>query len=362
MIFFELSSGSGILTGFSPSITQTPSATNLTVAGGFDNFRTASMSLSLIVFKAWTALSNAGSASSKSACTESTSICTVSASFCATAASAPTTSSCSLTPGNFASISSMSLSVATWASAKTGWRSVSSTCIVATLSSAPASCLRPFWYRSLPAVIFSRCSARASLNATINSKYDVGVTYVIRPCSDKNSAARSWAFVWKVMHMSTIAGLTSSSNFTSFKNFSATANRASPGHAVNQSMAQQFTREGNNRRRSLNADPIGEKARIICKYCLTRWMKYAYSCNGDMSPAARPNCSFAKGRTFSQIATRSSEGNILGTSPAFNMLFMSSTKDSIEICVSLNKNTNGRSPAPASINTVLRSSRHSVMP
>mmetsp|Transcript_6590 Transcript_6590/g.16754 ORF Transcript_6590/g.16754 Transcript_6590/m.16754 type:complete len:271 (+) Transcript_6590:2935-3747(+) len=270
MIFFELSSGSGILTGFSPSITQTPSATNLTVAGGFDNFRTASMSLSLIVFKAWTALSNAGSASSKSACTESTSIWTLSASSCATAASAPTTSSCSLTPGSFASISSINLSVATCASAKTGCKSVNSTCIVATLSSAPANCLRPFWYRSLPAVIFSRCSASASLNATINSKYDVGVTYVIRPCSDKNSAARSWAFVWKVMHMSTMAGLTSSSNLTSLRNFSATARSASPGQAVNQSMAQQFTKEGNNRSRSRKAEPMGENARMMCRYCLTR--------------------------------------------------------------------------------------------
>ena len=67
----------------------------------------------------------------------------------------------------------------------------------------------------------------------------------------------------------TIAGRTSSLNETSFRNFSATAKRASPGQAVNQSMAQQLTSEGNNLNLSRKAEPIGENANMMCRYCFT---------------------------------------------------------------------------------------------
>ena len=46
---------------------------------------------------------------------------------------------------------------------------------------------------------------------------------------------------------------------------------------------------------------------------------------GVMSFAALPNSDLAKGRTASQIPARSSDGNMLGTSPEFSMLLMSST-------------------------------------
>ena len=105
----------------------------------------------------------------------------------------------------------------------------------------------------------------------------------------------------------------------------------------------------------------------------------------------------AKGRTFFEMATRSADGKIFAprlceetvtmpsrrrrqrdavsrrryrryfekfkfifhaeSAPAFSMLLMSSTKPSLAICVSLNRNTSGLSPAPASMSTVFRSSR-----
>mmetsp|Transcript_25199 Transcript_25199/g.84728 ORF Transcript_25199/g.84728 Transcript_25199/m.84728 type:complete len:321 (-) Transcript_25199:604-1566(-) len=320
------------------------------------------MSLGLIVLSALTASSIAGSASSRSAWTSSTCFCTTSASACATAASAPTEASWSRTPGSFSSISAMSASVSSCDCFRTGCRSVSSCCIEATLDSADAS-----WVKPLPYLFFcwSTSSLRwpsAILKATISSRYDVGVTYVMRPADDLNSAARVMTSWWKFWHASTIAGRKMLSRSTSARNLSATATRASPGHAVNQSMAQQLTSDGNLRRRSLNASPMGENARMMWSCCLTRWTKNAKSWRGVMSAAARPNFSRAKGRTSSQMATFSSFGKRFGTSPEFNMLLMSSTNDSEFICVSLNKNTSGRSPAPASRSTALRSSRHSTWP
>lgn len=60
-------------------------------------------------------------------------------------------------------------------------------------------------------------------------------------------------------------------------------------------MAQQLTREGNFRKRSLKASPMGEKARTICKLALTLLKKYAYSSAGDISMALFPKTFFAKG-------------------------------------------------------------------
>lgn len=64
----------------------------------------------------------------------------------------------------------------------------------------------------------------------------------------------------------------------------------------------------------------------------------------------------------SQMATLSSLGKMLGTSPELSMLLMSSTNDSLMIWVSENKNAIGVFPVPAPLRTVFRSSRHSVCP
>ena len=60
---------------------------------------------------------------------------------------------------------------------------------------------------------------------------------------------------------------------TSAKIFEATASSASLGHSRNQSMVQQLTSEGNCRSRSLNASPMGEKHRMMCRFALQLAMK-----------------------------------------------------------------------------------------
>mmetsp|Transcript_24209 Transcript_24209/g.81623 ORF Transcript_24209/g.81623 Transcript_24209/m.81623 type:complete len:217 (-) Transcript_24209:125-775(-) len=174
--FFDGSSASGTLTGFSPSMTQMASATSLTVAGGFASLRTSSISEGLIVSSAFNASFRAGMASSRSAWTSSTCFWTTSASFCAAAASRPTTDSSCRTPGSLASISAINLSVSICDCFRTGCRSVSSCCIVATLDSAEANCSRPLLYRSRCPATVARLFPSASLKARISSKYDVGVT------------------------------------------------------------------------------------------------------------------------------------------------------------------------------------------
>lgn len=62
------------------------------------------------------------------------------------------------------------------------------------------------------------------------------------------------------------------------------------------------------------------------------------------------------------MATRSSFGKMLGTSPELSMLLMSSTNDSLMIWVSEKRKAKGVFPVPAPLRTVFRSSLHSVCP
>ncbi len=57
------------------------------------------------------------------------------------------------------------------------------------------------------------------------------------------------------------------------KKVCATESRASRGHSVNQSMVQQFTREGNMRQRARKASPTGLMHRTMCKWFCTLPMK-----------------------------------------------------------------------------------------
>ena len=61
-----------------------------------------------------------------------------------------------------------------------------------------------------------------------------------------------------------------SSISTSSRNFVATEARASSGQLWNQSIVQQLTSDGNLRRRVRNASPIGDIARTMCSWSLTR--------------------------------------------------------------------------------------------
>ena len=115
------------------------------------------------------------------------------------------------------------------------------------------------------------------------------------------------------------------------KNLCATAIKASLGHEVNQSIVQQLIRAGNFLNLSLNASPIGENANTICRFCFTRRIKNEYNSCICISPAALPNTCLANGLTPSHIAALSSDGNIFGTSPLFNILLISSTNVSFLI-------------------------------
>ena len=68
------------------------------------------------------------------------------------------------------------------------------------------------------------------------------------------------------------------------------------------------------------------------------------------------------GRIETRIWSVSFESKRLGTSPVFRMLLMSSTNDSLTICVSENRKTVGFPSSPAASSSFLRSSRHSPLP
>jgi hypothetical protein len=137
------------------------------------------------------------------------------------------------------------------------------------------------------------------------------------------------------LHMETTCTRISSSISISFKNLVATISNASVGQSLNQSMVQQFTSDGNFRRRTRNASPTGDIHRITCRFSLHRSTKYENNAVGSPSgtfPELR-----ASARTISSISCFSSAAYRFGTSPEFRMLFMSSRKASCWICVSLNR-------------------------
>ena len=145
---------------------------------------------------------------------------------------------------------------------------------------------------------------------------------------------------------------------TSARNCWATLFSASCGHSANQSMVQQFTREGNIRSRVRNASPTGLMQMTVCRFFRHCSMKKSYSSVGDLS---RPTF-LARGRTSSMMFISSSFGKRFGTSPVLRMLLRSSRKLSYLICVSLNRNTVCWFSPPLFRRTVRRSSRHSVTP
>lgn len=131
-----------------------------------------------------------------------------------------------------------------------------------------------------------------------------------------------------------------------------TLSRASLGHAVNQSMVQQLTRDGNIRHRALKLLPTGLIHSTMCKLLLeseletfrclslrphskcmqatnlTRLMKNSKM--PSLSPSAMP-ASLAAGLHPMITFSSSSASNRLGTSPEFRMLLMSSRNSSTTI-------------------------------
>ena len=99
---------------------------------------------------------------------------------------------------------------------------------------------------------------------------------------------------------------------TSAKNVFATESSASSGHSENQSMVQQFTSEGNMRRRWRNESDTGDIASTQCSFERTRVMKYALTAFFVVG-SPRP-CMI--GRNAAPIASVSSDFNRFGTSPS----------------------------------------------
>lgn len=163
----------------------------------------------------------------------------------------------------------------------------------------------------------------------------------------------------------------------------ATERRASSGHSLNQSIVQQFTREGNIRNRVRKASPNGLMAMTMWR--LVRHWSTKYMYNSAKEPS-RP-AFFARARTASSNGIISSLGYRLGTweistiwwnseklpsemistqmipttsgsirltSPVFKMLLISSRNCSNFNCVSLNRNTVGVLFAPALFKTSCR--------
>ena len=163
---------------------------------------------------------------------------------------------------------------------------------------------------------------------------------------------------WNCLQMAMMSNRCWSGTSISFRNFLATASRASFGHSWNQSMVQQFTREGNCRSRSRNASPIGDRHSTMCRFFFVWSMKKFHSSAGVSSFMP---IFLEVTRHISSTAVRSSYGNIFGTSPAFSRLLMSSTKLSSLIWVSENRNTAGLHSPPAVRQNFFRSSRHSTV-
>lgn len=82
------------------------------------------------------------------------------------------------------------------------------------------------------------------------------------------------------------------------------------GHSMNQSMVQQFTKDGNMRHRVRNASPTGLIHNTICRLFLTWLMKYANTPSRSFS--AIP-ASFAAGRVPASTFSNSSGSKRFGT-------------------------------------------------
>eukprot|EP00982_Pelagococcus_subviridis_P013776 31278-Pelagococcus_subviridis.AAC.11 len=127
------------------------------------------------------------------------------------------------------------------------------------------------------------------------------------------------------------------------KNVFATESSASSGHSLNQSIVQQFTSDGNMRRRCRNSSDTGDMARTQCRLDRTRVMKYAFTA---FFVRGKPCCDMIGRRAFS-IVPKSSDFHRFGTSPLLRMLLMSSRKFSCTICVSVKRKTTSLPSAPA---------------
>jgi len=125
-------------------------------------------------------------------------------------------------------------------------------------------------------------------------------------------------------------------------------------------MAQQFTKEGNIRRRRLKSSPIGDIARTMWTLDLHLFRK---SSQMSLSPQfLKPGRFLFTSLMFSMIFEISSAAEYrFGISPLFKILFTSSRKASIIICVSLSRKTVYFSSTPHYMNNFcLISSLHAL--
>ena len=158
--------------------------------------------------------------------------------------------------------------------------------------------------------------------------------------------------------MSSTAARSSSSIEMSARNEVHTVCSASRGHAVNQSIVQQLTSEGNLRSRVRKASPIGDMHSTTCRLARHCWTKRRHSPAGVMSLQPR---SLARDVTPSRMVCTSSAAYRLGTSPMLRMLLMSSTIASSLICVSVKRKTVCVPASPACCSSRFTSSRHADM-
>mmetsp|Transcript_7047 Transcript_7047/g.26633 ORF Transcript_7047/g.26633 Transcript_7047/m.26633 type:complete len:341 (-) Transcript_7047:3498-4520(-) len=339
---------------------QTASITSFTPAGGFFMALTSVMSALVSVSSAARASLSMGTATASSASQSSLIAFADSALSAANASSFATTARTAFADSVSRPTVTRISSVSTCVLCKTGPSSISSTFMVSTWDSALKICAKPLSYRSRSVDTARRFSANSVLYVPINSRYEVGVTYMCRPWFARNFSESARTLVWNTMHMSMHEVLSLLPIWTSLKNCVATLFSASTGHSLNQSIVQQFTRDGNFRNRVLNASPTGEKHNTVCRFRRHSFTKNLnFSADGAFSSTP---AFFARTVTKSAICATSSLAKRLGTSPVFKTLFMSSRKLSNLICVSEKRNTVGFPSPPAFRKTVFKSSRHSRRP
>eukprot|EP00964_Phaeocystis_antarctica_P040944 scaffold23430_cov57-Phaeocystis_antarctica.AAC.1 len=125
----------------------------------------------------------------------------------------------------------------------------------------------------------------------------------------------------------------------------ATSESAFSGHGMNQSIVQPLIRPGKAWARDRNLGPTGEKHRAMCRLERTRSMKNAHrsSCVGSL-PLNTPSYT---GPISPMIASSSSRGKRLGSSPVLRKMLMYSRKPSLLISLSVMRKTTPLPCTPA---------------
>mmetsp|Transcript_77794 Transcript_77794/g.204272 ORF Transcript_77794/g.204272 Transcript_77794/m.204272 type:complete len:292 (-) Transcript_77794:8051-8926(-) len=288
--------------GFRPNMMQIASNVRRTPPGG-DLREAISRRCALLSFlRHATASSRAGSASSRSRCASSLIACVFSAFMVAPASSSATTLLTSSASALSFAITTIISPTSFWVFSRTGFFSTSISCRPATCSSALSILVSPIAYRDCIMPTCFRLSSRILAKLLRSSRYEVGVTYTYRFVELRNlreACSTLWWIVWNIFKE-----LSKSGNSTAwvFICCFATEYSASAGHSWNQSMVQQFTSDGNMRRRLRKLSPTGENASVTCTFFFTR---VRYALNRFAFVGCMPSC-WHRFRHAPAIASKSS--------------------------------------------------------